>query len=363
MLMTRRNMLQAFASLPLLNELGMTGLGAQTPDAPSTRPCFLGVAARAEHLQSDKDFAATVAQNCSWLTPEIHLKWDSLEYRPGQHNFKSVDDLLSFADGHGMQVRGHTLIWDQSTPQWAKERLRSERDWAMVDRFFGTVLGRYQSRISQWDVINEPIDVENGDKTLRRTVFHDAFGPTYIERALDSAHALAPSAQLMINEYGFEYRNPVDTAKRSAMLALTERLLKQGAPLHGIGIQAHLDLAKGPLDVAGMRHFLHELAQMGVSIVVTELDVREHDLKAPIELRDRRVADEVRRFLDVALAEPAVTGVITWGLSDRFSWLNDRMDEHRAGPDPVALNRGLPYDVAYTPKPMFYAIQDAMARA
>jgi len=39
---------------------------------------------------------------------------------------------------------------------------------------------------------------------------------------------------------------------------------------------------------------------------VTELDVKEHDRSLSIRERDRRVADEARRYLDIAMDEPAV---------------------------------------------------------
>ena len=40
----------------------------------------------------------------------------------------------------------------------------------------------------------------------------------------------------------------------------------------------------------------------------------------PIDIaaRDRAVADEARRFLDVALDNPATQAVLTWSLSDRY---------------------------------------------
>jgi len=78
------------------------------------------------------------------------------------------------------------------------------------------------------------------------------------------------------------------------------------------------------------------------------------------------VADEVRRYLDVVLDQRAVTGVTTWGLSDRHSWLEvtkadyDRFPgawAHGGGP---GLNRGLPYDSNLQRKPMYFAIAETM---
>ena len=40
--------------------------------------------------------------------------------------------------------------------------------------------------------------------------------------------------------------------------------------------------------------------------------------RATSTCRDRAVADEARRFLDVVLDSPATRTVLTWGLTDRY---------------------------------------------
>jgi endo-1,4-beta-xylanase len=127
--------------------------------------------------------------------------------------------------------------------------------------------------------------------------------------------------------------------------------------LDGIGIQAHLDLAKGGIDQPKLSRFFADIAALGLEIVVTELDVRERDLHAPLPLRDARVAAEVKAYLAVALDQPAVTGVVTWGLTDRDSWL--QKPGMRVVSTERALNRGLPYDAALGRKPMYWSIHKA----
>jgi endo-1,4-beta-xylanase len=92
-------------------------------------------------------------------------------------------------------------------------------------------------------------------------------------------------------------------------------------PLHSVGIQAHLDLAKSPFSQEVFAAFLNDIANLELAIVISELDVKEYDYTLPPDERDWRVAAEVKNYLDVALAEPAVKGLINWGLSDRRSWL------------------------------------------
>ena len=332
--------------------------GGSLAQAAGRNGRFYGSAARIDQLMDQPALSEATVRDCSYLSPEIHLKWNSLEYHRREFNYASVDDLLDFADAHGMGVRGHTLIWDQSTPDWAKAEMLETRDWEVLAGHFRRTLGRYRGRIWEWDVVNEALDTENGDGVIRRNTFQRAYGSTYIERALEEARTLAPDAHLIINDYSFEYDNPVDAARRRAFVALIERLKAQGTPLDGVGLQAHLDLAKGPLHQRAYAGFMQALADTGVDLVISELDVKERDRSPSLDRRDLSVADETRRFLEVALDQKAVRGVVTWGLSDRYSWLSD--DPGRADP---RLNRGLPLSGRYAIKPMYWAVHDSFAAA
>lgn len=329
-------------------------------DAARAQGRYFGVAARPEQLRQNPELRAAVLRDCQVLTPEIHLKWNALEWRRGEFNFAPVDDLLDFSQRHGLAVRGHTLLWDQGTPDWARRDMLKRRDWGLLSGHLSRVLNRYGGRIADWDVINEPIDTQTGANGLRRNVFHRAFGPTYIERVLDEARDLAPDAHLVINDYGFEYGNPVDQSRREAMVALARRLRASGAPLDGIGLQAHLDLSKGPLDIQGLRDMARQLIDLGLELSITELDVKEASADGPSAARDQRVADETRRYLETMLAFPQVRGVVTWGLSDRHSWLSEPPQQRHAGAPP---NRGLPYDADYRPKPMYQALSETLRLA
>lgn len=346
----RRTVLKGTAALALAGATG--GLANRAPGAaamPLDRVPY-GVALRADRVAEDADLRRAVLADCDWITPEIDFKWNALEYRQGQWWFERADALTDFARANGKALRGHTLLWDQSTPDWAKAELAERRDWRLIQRWFATVLGRYGEQAVEWDVINEPIDTETGTAGLRRNCFHRAFGPEYIGRALHLAHARAPSARLLVNEYSLEYANPVERDRRRALLRLAEALLAEGAPLHAIGLQAHLDLAKGPLDATGIAEMLREIADLGLDVTVTELDVREADRNLPVARRDRAIADEVAGYLDIVNASGALRGVVTWGMSDQDSWLQ--------GDGP--LHRALPRDAELTPKPMHTVLRRAV---
>ena len=161
---------------------------------------------------------------------------------------------------------------------------------------------------------------------------------------------------------------PIESDRRYHFLKLLAKLKGEGVPLDGVGLQAHLDLSKGALAVDGLGRLLKEIEDLGLFIVITELDVKEQQYILPVDERDDRVADETRRYLDIVLARPAVRGLTTWGLSDRHSWLEVTEDDLQRYPDAwkdgstPGLNRGLPFDSSLKRKPMYGAIMNSARR-
>lgn len=363
----RREILKGALAAPLYALLsGTVAKGSQESGEKGMRDLplrYFGSAARAEWLGENRKLREAVLKDCSCVTPEIGMNWAAIQPTRDTLEFGSLDALAVFARKHGLAMHGHTLIWDQTIPAWAQADMsKGDADWSLVGRYLAAAVSRYPS-VPQWNVVNEPIDTEHPDG-LKRSAVYDAFGPEYIGMALDEVRRHAPKAKLIINEYSLEYANPVDKARRNRLVRLLEGLLSEGRPLDGLGMQAHLDLGKGPMDQKAISAFLREVVGMGLDIYVTELDVKERDFRPSRAARDRLVADEARRFLDVALAEPAVKGVVTWGMSDDGSWLvPDEADLRASGVAPGArtLNRGLPYDRDMRPKPMYSAIRDALA--
>lgn len=289
-----------------------------------------------------------VLRQCMSVTPEWSFKWDRLCARPSHYDFRETDAIADLARSQGKRMRGHTLLWHQGMPRWADTLLAQSHEWGHVRRHFQAVMPRYADIVDEWDVVNEPV---HGDG-LRDNQFLRAFGKDYIEWAFWTAREAAPGGKLFLNEYGLEYALPEEGRRRLALLRLVEGLLARGVPVDGVGLQAHLDLRKGRIYADGVYGLLRDLSNMGMRISITELDVRESDRLTPLKARDAAVADEVRRYLDIALDFPALRSVSTWGLSDRDSWL-----AYKTGGR--ADNRGLPYDRSWRRKPMRTAIEKA----
>ncbi|WP_169805600.1 endo-1,4-beta-xylanase [Novosphingobium rosa] len=323
-----------------------------------------GAAVRPDQLVDDTPLL-TAIRRCDILVPEYHGQWSAVEWRKGEPWYGNYDAIVNFAETHGMAVRGHALIWEKMTPDWARAEMLEKRDWRTVTRHFADLLPRYSGRIADWIVVNEMIDTEDGENGLRRTSFQRAYGKDYVAMALLTANGLDPQARLMINDYALCYDNPVDEARRNALLRLVENLKARGIPLHSVGLQGHLELAKGAIPQARLARFMADLADTGVKLAVTELDAIEADRHRPLAERDAAVADHTQSFLDVAMDQPAVESIVTWGLSDRHSWLQENAPDTLAAVshapiDGKRLNRGLPFDADMKPKRMQVVLNDAM---
>ena len=105
-------------------------------------------------------------------------------------------------------------------------------------------------------------------------------------------------ARLLLNECFIEHATPAEVGRREALLGLATRLKKANIPITGIGVQGHLR-GTTPLDKPGMTTFLKKIQDLGLEIMVTELDVDDTEVPAPDV--DRTVASKYGEFLDLMM--------------------------------------------------------------
>ncbi|MEA5593106.1 endo-1,4-beta-xylanase [Rivularia sp. UHCC 0363] len=307
---------------------------------------IFGAAIRYDQLSSDTEYAQNIAKECSILLPEWGLKWHvnpkPLRPTPESFDFTAADWMLNFARTHDMQFRGHTLVWHESLPPWFENTVNHQNAKSFLEKHIQTVVGRYRGKIHSWDVVNEAIEprdqLPNG---LRKTPWLELLGEDYIDLAFRLAHEADPKAMLVYNDYGLDYDIANDEAKRNAVIQLLKRLKSKGTPIHALGIQAHLNGSETNFNPQKLKDFLAQVADLGFKILITELDVTDKELPHDIEIRDRIIAKVYNNYLKVVLEEPAVIAVITWGLSDKYTWLNEfkpREDGAPVRPLPLDLN-------------------------
>lgn len=333
----------------------LVALGEQA----ATKQLIYGAAASYSALSSNQAFANLFAQQCAILVPENELKWQPLRPSPTRYDFTRGDWLARFARSHGMQFRGHTLVWHRQIPQWLTSTINKQNAERLLVEHISRVAGHYAGQVHSWDVVNEAIDpqAKRFDR-LRNSPWLENLGPDYIDLAFRAAAAADPQALLVYNDYGLDNDSPAADAKRAAVLRLLERLKSRGTPVQALGTQAHLVATPKGVKFTKVRKFLRDVADLGLKILVTELDVNDQNLSGDVATRDRIVAGMYEDYLSAVLDEPATIAVLTWGLSDRYTWLANRKPRS----DGAAV-RPLPFDAQFKPKLASQAIASAIAQA
>jgi endo-1,4-beta-xylanase len=322
-----------------------------------------GTTISAQQVTGDPRFVDLVLQQAGLVVAENDMKWQVMN-RGGRGNddYGPADTVAAFAHENDLALRGHNLLWYHRTPNWFFDLDgRQEFESAIVERI-RRLAGRYRGMVHSWDVVNEPVEPKDGRPDgLRTGVFLEMFGPDYLDLAYRTARETDPAARLVVNEYDVELDTPEQEARRMALLRVLERMQRSGTPVDAVGVQAHLSCAGGPpFSAVRLRRFLAELAGLGLTIQITELDVTDENAPSDEVVL---VADTYGRFLDAALDEPAVKVVVTWGLSDRHSWIV-RKETHESKWRADGLpSRPLPFDADLKPKPAFEAIAQAFVHA
>ena len=322
--------------------------------------CFGSEITMAE-IRSDPSYANLIIQECAIITPGLEAKWAATEPSEGDFRLTQMDAMAAFATTNNLRLHMHNLIWSVYVPKWTILAIAEGRGAAIMARHIATLVSRYQDQAESWDVVNEAVDPRwpSGPEGLCNTPWRQGLGPGYVSRAIIDAAEASRTAHLLLNDDDLEYDEPDRERKRIIYLKLIEGLLRQNVPIGGFGLEAHLKpwrvIAEKPY-----RRFLADLADLGLKIYVTELDVCDRTLPADIGARDKAVASFAKNYLDIVLDEAATRTVITWGLSDRTSWMLS--DPNGRRPDLLAP-RPLPYDSNLAPKPMRGALMAAFQHA
>lgn len=326
-------------------------------EAAQVNHLMYGVAVKTVEIANDPQFAQLVASQAGVIVPENELKWETTEPQPGQFNFGPADVLFSFAQQHGILFRGHNLVWHQQLPSWvaSESGAQFQSDFA---QHIQQEVAHYAGQIHSWDVVNEGIEPGDGRADgLRDSVFLKRLGPSYIDQAFQIAGATDPKAILVYNEAGLEYDNSDGDARRAAVLKLLTGMKQRGVPVHALGIEAHLAVAKiDEFNPDKLTAFIDSVSALGLRVFITELDVADNGLPAdPTATRDQVVADCYFKFLKAALAHGKVDAVINWGLSDRYTWLSQWKPRGDGVP-----GRPLPFDENLDSTKAFGALAEAL---
>jgi GH35 family endo-1,4-beta-xylanase len=164
--------------------------------------------------------------------------------------------------------------------------------------------------------------------------------------------------RLLYNDYSIE-----SGGKHASSLQLLRRLIGEGAPITGVGIQGHWSLpALTPQRYEEIERAIENYRALNLRISITELDVSVTGTgggqlggaaattppPSP-EVLAAQADAYAKLFTIFAKHRAAIDRVTFWGLTDRRSWRRTR--------------HPLPFDAEYQPKPALQAIIDAVKRA
>lgn len=315
---------------------------------------LVGAAVRPS-LFSELAYSATLGREYNMVEPEDAMKWWVVRRNSGTFDFREGDEVVRFAQAHGMKVRGHCLVWDHSNPEWLVQGHFTPAQMShLLQEHIGTVMKHYAGQVFAWDVVNEALD-ENG--RIKDSPWYkqpgiglSEEGFAYVEQAFRWAHEADPQALLFYNEGEGEGLN----RKSDAIYAMVKDFKHRGVPLDGVGLQMHI--SQLDVDTAAIAANIARLTALGIQVHITELDV-----SLPLDSTGLARSDDLLRqsavyrgVVRACLQNPGCTAIQTWGFTDKYSWIGS----HSRGTRGAAL----PFDRSYQPKLAYDAMFQEIAR-
>ncbi len=266
----------------------------------------IGTCVRADRIlgttPDDDRYRETLARHFTKAVFENDLKWEPWQQGGEQHRARVLETIRWLRD-HDLSVRGHVIVWPswRASPAWLRDldgqpdRLRSE-----IERRVDSQTKDLAGLLDEWDVVNE---------NYAHTDFTDLLGRSAMAGWFRIAARNSPGTRLFYNDYvmfqGEGPGSPSDT-----LLGILRDLKASGAPLGGIGEQAHF--GGNPPGPEAVLAKLDRFATLGLPIQITEFDIDTADVDLQLAW--------TRDFLLTVFSHPTVTGVVSWGFWEGQHW-------------------------------------------
>ncbi|MDT0690378.1 endo-1,4-beta-xylanase [Salegentibacter sp. F188] len=233
-----------------------------------------------------------------------------------------IDDVV-LTSGEVATGTGPVII-EMSDEEKAEIIGAAMEDWVV------SMVTRYTSEVTAWDVVNEPMreggSLRDGNVTdLASDDFYwqKYLGKDYAVTAFNLAREHAePSDVLFINDYNLE----ASMAKLDGLIEYVQYIESQGATVDGIGTQMHVTLNTSRDNIVEM---FQKMAATGKIIKVSELDVRL-GTASPTTAQLAEQADMYQFIVDSYneyIPSSQQYGITIWNISDNPNehefWLPD----------------------------------------
>jgi endo-1,4-beta-xylanase len=345
----------ALASRPALAQ------AVEQPLKLAGQSCGIKVGAQVEikPLQQNAQFAELVHLNFNMITPGNEFKWTRLRPKPDTFYFDDADWMMRFAQDNGLAVHGHNLCWNAFNPPWFDSVINKSNARQFLTQHITTVMKRYAGRIDSWDVVNEPVvPWDSRSDGLYPGIWVNTLGPEYIDIAFQTAEEAVPKALRVMNLNHVEYETPDCAKTQQRAISLLKQYLARKVPIQAIGLESHMD-ASQPLGDSSLVRFIQQVRDMGLEVLITELDVNDTHVDGDVTKRDGEVARCYHDYLSRIAQSSDTKRVIFWTPSDQWVWMNSVKGEAFQRSDRQPHRAGL-WDENMRPKPALNAVATAL---
>jgi GH35 family endo-1,4-beta-xylanase len=213
---------------------------------------------------------------------------------------------LRWLRARGFHTRGHVFVWPghKNLPKPIQQRIgtpQQDEIPALVHAHIRELARATKGLLDEWDVLNEPFT--NFDLMK---LFGDEIMPPWFKIAREEL----PGVALYFND--FSNHDATTDADHVAHFEKTTRyLLDHGAPVDGLGLQAHFNgRPNAPENILAVLDRYQQ--QFNLPVRMTEFDVWTFD--------EDLQADFTRDFLILSFSHPSVVGVQHWGFWETCHW-------------------------------------------
>ena len=270
----------------------------------------------------------------NYLTPANAAKQTKIHPTPKVWNWQQIDDFISLAQKHDLQVRLHGPISPQAS-KWAKEDYRIPKELNQIMTEFATAFAmRFNSEptVKWMDVVNETI-LPNGkwfgpkegtnkweNPWLKMGLDENGY-PLYILKAFEIATKYASNIKLVYNQNAGMQTKMWDKVKETILY-----IRSKGYRVDGIGWQGHIGLSpttkalkeNTDVELKKLSKLIDWAHQNDLEFHVTELDYFTKD-KSQLKSGLKSQAEFYQKLINV-LQEKTKSGLVTlnlWDISER----------------------------------------------
>jgi len=305
----------------------------------------IGAAINSEIIAKESNI---IIDHFNSVTCENHMKF-GVVYK-SEYDFKHADKQYSFAKDNNIKMRGHNFVWHNQTALQIKD-MSAEETRDFLRQHMLLMNERYGDMIYAWDVVNEAIE-DKSEKYLRKSVWKDNLGEDYIKQIFKLAkECVNPGTQLFYNDY-----NEYIPEKRAKIERLIKSVNADEKLIDGMGLQCHVNLYYPGLDL--MKEAIELYASLGVRLHITEMDLSyfrfedKEGMDRPSEELEEKHAKLYGEYFKLFREyKDYIDNVTLWGVSDRYTWLDEFPVRDRK-------NWPLLFDEEGNPKKAFYEVMD-----